>query len=154
VDPPSTARRLAEVEAAIPQDLYEFMAVLPGVDLLKRIDAALQGSPVEMLRQRVKLRWRDMKSLGLLVELARDVGTLWTKKERERLAGQPPPSAPVDDTITTPMEDEQARWQRLVEHPEQCGTCEGSGWIWFGEGKEKKKHPCGNCPKGESFRGS
>ena len=73
---------------AIPTDLQEQLGEIPSPALLKAITAALQGAPPQRLGSKIeqvrRARPKYITSLGLLLELAKDVGNAWAKGAKER----------------------------------------------------------------------
>lgn len=106
----------AAVFGCIPIELFDKLQDLPSPQLLAAIHRNLDSAPPEALTQKIWQRWKSITSLGLLANLALDVG----KAYRQVLAGlqaQQLPSA-------IELRKERIRnWKALLEmlaDPELC----------------------------------
>lgn len=89
------AQRHAAIAAAIPAELCKKLNEVPSAALIDRIDVKLDGAPPEKLKERIWARWKTIMSLGLLENLAEDVGKAWKiegpdSRERASAAGASP----------------------------------------------------------------
>lgn len=107
----SPAERYAAIEAAIPPALCESLNETPTLTLLKRIDHNLAGAPLERFVAHVKKRYSAITGLGLLKDLADDVGKAWRKgaAARRDLSEAGEPGETMDSRIR----------RRYREHPEE-----------------------------------
>lgn len=76
--------RLTEIQHAIPQDVIIQCKESPGKQLLERLSDALKDAPVEDFRRRITQRRKAISSLGLLLNLARDVSGAWYRLQQAR----------------------------------------------------------------------
>ncbi len=122
---------------------------------LIRWQAALAGAPPEWLKERILLRWDKATSLGLIVDLARDVAKVWADVLAKRAQAQPPPRAEAEANMRglrareeyyERHSQQQAEWLHLLEHPEDCPHCHGTGEIELVD-YPGRKFKCG-CPTG------
>jgi hypothetical protein len=79
-----TVDRLTEIAAAIPPDLIESRGEPLTNTLLKYIAEKLRGAPVDPFRARILQRQHAITSLGMLINLADDVGRVWEQAEKKR----------------------------------------------------------------------
>jgi DNA-binding transcriptional ArsR family regulator len=69
------------VYAAIPIELFVKLQDLPSPALLTEMYLKLAGAPPEHLTQKIRQRWDSIRSLGLLANLAQDVGDAFKRLE-------------------------------------------------------------------------
>lgn len=129
-------KRLHEIALAIPDQLAERLHASKNPALLRKIDEALRGSPVEPLAASIleaDARDRFKVSLGLCINLADDIGKAWTagaaKRELEAKAAEAAQKA--DEAARRREAEEQAaavrKRRHLLAHPEDCPYCVGRG---------------------------
>jgi len=91
--------RLTDIAEAIPEELQDELQQTPSYQLLTQIDQNLSGAPVASLTQKIIQRRKVITSLGILPELARDVGDAYIRTQIKSMAttvnGSPPTAAPV-----------------------------------------------------------
>ena len=113
--------RFAAIENAIPVALCEKLHETPSAALIERIDANLCGAPPERLTERIRARWKNITSLGILERLARDVGKAWAKGYAERAAAEKEaeqrqtPARPKRWEKEGCWEGDQHHWSELSE---------------------------------------
>jgi biotin operon repressor len=112
--PPKLSHRLQAIQDAIPPDLCQKLQDTPTPQLLQKIADALKDAPPENLTARIRARWENITSLGMLVNLAADVYKAFHAKP----PAQPPPrprQAPVQET----------REEKLSSLRSAIETCQG-----------------------------
>jgi hypothetical protein len=111
--------RLTELHEAIPTKLCERLNETPSQELLLRVNENMRGAPAEKLTERIYLRWKFITSLGLLADLADDVGRAYLKTQKERKAAAVATAtraAPTQEYIEIPDDPE-----RSTRHCVKCG---------------------------------
>lgn len=107
--PPGSDDRLTDIENAIPEALTAGLHDTPSPELLRRISRNLGDAPLERFTERIYARWKSITSLGLLAELALDVGKAWKAEKKAQQNGNHPP----------PTSDEGLAEQKLLAERER-----------------------------------
>lgn len=112
--PEPQPERLTAIEAAIPPALCKKLHDTPTIGLIKEIDRRLDGAPVANFTERISERYAAINSLGLLKDLAADVGAAWRKAAAsppgESVQPEPPPRR-----MTKAERREKELWDQVAE---------------------------------------
>ncbi len=160
---PELSPELAAIAAAIPEELCMDLGDLPSRPLLELISTALDDTPLSPWFTGAIARARKrITSLGMLAYVKRDgnldgiaVDAAKAYKKSWRAAEPPPAQMPPPPTVEDLRAREeyyerhsqqQAEWLHLLEHPEDCPHCHGTGEIEHVD-YPGRKFKCG-CPIG------
>jgi hypothetical protein len=134
--------------------LQQFNKV-PDPALLSEIVQLCGGAHPQMLVERIeqKIKAGKLKSSGLVLELARDVGNAWRAREQLRVAAEqeqaererrrPPPHVPTAEELEAEAAQVERDAQARREAAERCQGCNGSGNVDSGITNVKRR--CGLC---------
>lgn len=153
--------RLTDIVTRIPLEMLERTAEKFSDHLLRQIEFELKGAPVIHFAIRVAKDWERrpeyFTSLGLLINLATDVGAAWLAGAADRqaaAAGAARRTASEEQRAGELAADERKR-AHLIAHPEACEFCAGAG-VYSSDKLPQELRPrattqivCG-CPAGEA----
>jgi len=80
---PDQPDREAQILEAL-EPLCDHLHEVAGPKLIKAIKTKLHDAPIEHLKERIRQRWSAMTSLGMITNLADDVGRAWKHGEAHR----------------------------------------------------------------------
>jgi hypothetical protein len=160
--------RMAEITACVPPKMIERTKEAPSPHLVRQIEHELRGAPIHHFAERVAKDWQRrpeyFTSLGLLVNLATDVGTAWEAgaadraeqdREVERSARRREAHA---FSAASEFAADQRKREWLADHPEDCPMCAGKGTYSSAQlpaeirPRTATQIVCG-CPAGEKRAG-